>query len=58
MCIIVLYYLCKRKQETNKTIKIMKKFILNTDTDVIMISIVSIGQLAILILASVSIYCK
>ena len=36
----------------------MKKFILNTDTDVIMISVVSIGQLAILILASVSIYCK
>ena len=36
----------------------MKKFIRNIDTDVILISVVSIGQLAILILASVSIYCK
>ena len=36
----------------------MKKFIRNIDTEVIMISVVAIGQLAILILASISIYCK
>ena len=36
----------------------MKKFILNIDTDVILAGVVSIGQLAILILATVSIYCK
>ena len=36
----------------------MKKFILNTGIDVLMISVVSIGQLAILTLAVISIYCK
>ena len=36
----------------------MKKFIRNIDTEVVMISVVSVGQLAILILASISIYCK
>ena len=36
----------------------MKKFIRSIDMDVIMISVVSIGLLAILTLAVISIYCK
>ena len=36
----------------------MKKFISNLDTEVLLISVVSIGQLAILTLAVISIYCK
>ena len=35
----------------------MKKFIRNIDMDAVMISVVSIGQLAILTLAVISIYC-
>ncbi len=36
----------------------MKKFIRNIDMDVVMISVVSIGLLAVLTLAVISIYCK
>ena len=36
----------------------MKKYLLNTAIDAVMISVVSIGLLAILTLAVISIYCK